>query len=91
MVKLKTAAEDVPELETVALEPAAPVVVVPTATVAAAPDGPLPPWGPAAPCGIVKLKTAAEEVPELVTVALEPAAPVVVVPAATDAAGPAGP
>jgi len=42
MVKLKVAALDVPELVTVAEDPAAPVVVEPTAIVAAAPVFPYP-------------------------------------------------
>jgi hypothetical protein len=40
MPKLKTAAEDVPTLATVAEEPGASVVVVPTAMVAASPVAP---------------------------------------------------
>ena len=49
MVKLKTAAEDVPELVTDALVPAAPVVVGPTATVAAVPVAPAGPVAPVLP------------------------------------------
>jgi hypothetical protein len=81
-VKFKTAAEVVPEFVTAALVPAAPVVVVPTATVAAVPVSPL------TPCGTVKFKTAADVVPEFETAAFVPAAPVVVVPTATVAASP---
>jgi hypothetical protein len=40
MVKSKTAAEDVPELATLADDPAAPVDVLPTEMVAALPAGP---------------------------------------------------
>ena len=40
MVKFRMAAPDVPELVTDALDPAAPVVTLPTVTVAAAPWGP---------------------------------------------------
>jgi len=47
--------------------------------------GLLPP-APVAPCGIVKLRTAALLVPEFVTFADVPAAPVVVVPIVTVAA-----
>jgi hypothetical protein len=97
MVKSKTAAPDVPELVTEADEPGAPVVVVPAAIVAAvpglpvAPVAPVLPVSPLSPRGIVKSKTAAEEVPVLVTLADDPGAPVVVVPAAMVAALPAGP
>ena len=79
MVKSNTAALKEPELVTDALEPAAPVVVVPTAIVATV---------PATPWGMAKLNTAALDVPELVTDALVPAAPVVVVPTAIVAAVP---
>ncbi|QEM69194.1 hypothetical protein FO488_14175 [Geobacter sp. FeAm09] len=62
--------------------PCAPVApVVPVAPVA--PVGPAAPVGPGAPWGIVKLRTAALPVPEFVTLAAVPAAPVVVVPTAT--------
>jgi hypothetical protein len=58
--------------------------VVPLAPVGrivlAVPAAPGVPVAPVAPLGIVKLKVAAEEVPALLTAALEPAAPVVVVP-----------
>lgn len=91
IVKSKVAADEVPELLTEAEVPAAPVVVVPTETVAAEPAGPVLPVSPLSPRGIVKSNTAAEELPEFVTDALLPAAPVVVVPAATVAALPAGP
>jgi hypothetical protein len=52
----------------------------------AGPVAPVPPAGPVAPagpCGIVKLRTAAELVPEFVTTADVPDAPVVVVPTLT--------
>jgi hypothetical protein len=94
MPKLKVAALDVPELETVAEEPADKVVVVPTAMVAAAPVAPVLPVAPVAPTsprGTVKLNTAADVVPELVTDAEVPGAPVVVVPAVTVAAAPGVP
>ena len=99
-MKLNTAAVEVPEFVTDAFVPAAPVVVVPAATVAevpadpVAPEGPEGPEGPeapVAPLGIVKLNTAAVEVPEFVTDAFVPAAPVVVVPAATVAPLPLAP
>jgi collagen type IV alpha len=93
-VKLKIAAADVPLLVTDADDPAGPVVVGPTAIVAAAPDGPvLPvgPVGPVGPAGIPKLKTAADDVPLFVTVAGLPAVSVDVVPTAIVAADPAGP
>jgi hypothetical protein len=80
MLKLNTAALDVPTFVTVAELPAAPVVVVPAAMVAAVP---FVPFVPAAPCGMVKSSTAAVEEPELLTDAEVPAAPVVVEPTAT--------
>ena len=80
IVKLNTAALLVPELVTLALVPAAHVDVVPTAIVAAAQSLPSAQSLPATHSGIVKLNTAALDVPELVTVALEPGAPVVTVP-----------
>ena len=55
------------------------------------PVSPFMPWGPATPAspfGIVKLKTAADVVPEFETDAEVPATPVVVVPTATVQAGP---
>src|SRR5690349_8468295 len=57
----------------------------------AAPAGPAGPAGPCGPCGIVKFSTAAEGVPELLTDAFVPAAPVDVVPTATVPAGPVAP
>jgi hypothetical protein len=48
-----------------------------------APVAPTGPVAPAGPCGIVKLRTAAELVPEFVTTADVPDAPVVVVPTLT--------
>ena len=74
--------------------PAGNVVTVPTAIVAldpAGPVGPVSPVSPFAPCGIPKSKTADDELPEFVTVALLPAGNVVTVPTAIDALGPAGP
>ena len=56
-----------------------------------APVAPVAPAAPVAPRGTVKFKTAAEVVPEFVTEAFVPAAPVVVVPTETLAAVPAGP
>jgi hypothetical protein len=100
MPKLKTAAEDVPALVTVAEEPGDSVVVVPAAIVAAAPGAPFVPLVPlvpfvplvpAVPCGMPKLRTAARFVPEFVTVAEEPAERVVVEPTVTVAAGPGVP
>tara|TARA_R110000868_G_scaffold272976_1_gene532184 strand:- start:807 stop:1106 length:300 start_codon:yes stop_codon:yes gene_type:complete len=89
--KSKTAAEDVPELATVAEAPGERVVVVPAAIVAAVPGLPVAPVAPVAPVrpeGMPKLKTAAEDVPALATVAEEPGASVVVVPTAIVAASP---
>ena len=106
MVKFKLAADVVPALLTLAAVPAAPVMVEPTATVAAAPaapcgpvlpagpGGPVAPGGPAdpvAPPGMVKFKMAADVVPELLTLGCVPAAPVAVLPTVTVAAEPAGP
>lgn len=51
IVKSSTAAELVPLFVTDADEPAAPVVVEPTLTVAAAPAAPADPWGPCGPAG----------------------------------------
>lgn len=53
MVKLNVAADEVPLLLTLAEEPAAPVVVVPTEMVAAVPVAPVGPVGPGAPVGPV--------------------------------------
>jgi len=97
MPKLKTAALEVPEFDTVADEPGAKVVVVPAAIVAAvpglpvAPVAPVGPVAPTAPCGIPKFRTAADDEPELLTVAELPGAKVVVVPTATEAAVPGVP
>jgi hypothetical protein len=85
MVKLKTAAEDVPEFVTIAEESAAPVVVEPTVMVAAVPVSPL------TPCGMPKSKTALVDVPTLLTVALELAARVVTDPTVMVAPGPGRP
>jgi hypothetical protein len=90
-VKLRTAADEVPELVTVAEVPAAPVVVEPTETVAAAPLLPLLPSVPAVPCGIARERVCDGAVPVIVADALEPAAPVVTVPMLRVFAGPAGP
>jgi len=91
MAKLRTAADVVPVLVTVALEPEERVVVGPTVTVAAVPFVPLVPFVPfvpSAPLGTVKFRTAAELVPELMTDADVPALPVVVGPTLTVAAVP---
>jgi hypothetical protein len=56
-VKLNTAAEVEPELLTEAVDPAAPVVVVPIAMVAAEPDGPAAPVGPIGPVGPAAIPT----------------------------------
>ena len=58
-----------------------PLPFVPAGPVA--PVAPARPVAPAGPCGIVKLRTAAELVPEFVTTADVPDAPVVVVPTLT--------
>ena len=82
--KSKTAAEDVPTFVMLAEEPAAPVVTVPTPMVAAVPAGPVAPAAPAVPAGPVgmpKFSTYAGAEPVTDTVAGEPGAPVVVVPA----------
>ena len=68
--------------------PAAPVVVVPTSTVAEVPGVPGVPVSPLTPCGIPKSNLAADVVPTLVTVASEPAARVDVLPTSTVAAAP---
>jgi hypothetical protein len=91
MVKSKTAAEEVPLLATLADDPAAPVDVLPTAMVAAAPVAPVLPVSPFRPEGMPKLKTAAEDVPALTTVAAAPGERVVVVPTAMVAALPWAP
>ena len=83
-VKLSTAAEVDPELVTEAEVPGAPVMVLPTLTVAAGPCAPV------GPCGTVKLSTALTESPVLLTEAVLPGAPVVVVPMET-VAGPVAP
>ena len=97
MVKLRTAALDVPVLVTLALVPGKPVLVVPTDTVAAspglpvAPVAPVSPLSPLSPFGIPKLNTAALDVPVLVTVGVEPDGKLVAVPAAIVAAVPVSP
>ena len=48
------------------------------------PGSPLGPVSPLSPRGMVKFSTGAEAVPELVTVAFEPGAPVVVSPTVTE-------
>jgi hypothetical protein len=70
---------------TVAGDPAARVVTVPTEIVAAVPVA------PCVPCGIPKSKIAAEELPVLLTVAGDPAASVVTVPTEIVAAEPVAP
>jgi hypothetical protein len=55
------------------------------------PSAPAGPVGPTSPLGIVNSKTAAFTVPELITVALVPGAPVVVEPTVTVAAAPSAP
>src|SRR5690625_4516229 len=57
----------------------------------ALPVWPVVPVSPFAPFGIVKSNTAADDVPEFVTLAFVPGAPVVVVPAAMVAAAPSAP
>jgi hypothetical protein len=91
MVKFSTAALAVPAFVTEAAVPAAPVVTVPMVMVAGVPAVPAKPVGPVEPLGMVKLKTAALAVPEFVTEADVPAAPVVVVPALTVAGEPIAP
>ena len=56
-----------------------------------APSAPAGPVAPVSPLGIAKSNVAALDDPELVTVALEPAAPVVTVPTAMVAAAPSLP
>ena len=86
IVKLNVAADVVPPLETVADVPAAPVVVVPTVIVAAAPLVPFVPFIlllpllPLSPRGIVKFSVAVGFVPVFVTEHDVPDAPVVTVP-----------
>ena len=91
ITKTNSAAADVPSLVTLAFDPAAPVVVLLTATVAAAPGAPAVPASPLAPAGIPKSKEAAEEVPVFTTVAFAPAASVVVEPTSMVAAVPSAP
>jgi hypothetical protein len=94
MLKLNTAADDVPTFVIVAEDPADPVVTVPTAMVAASPGTPCTPCGPVSPtgpCGMPKSKTAADDVPTLATVADAPGDRVVVVPTAIVAAEPVSP
>src|SRR6266508_2920034 len=97
IVKFSTAPDGLPALVTVAEVPGAPVVVVPTETVAADPAGPVGPVGPVVPVnpvsprGIVKFSTAADDVPPLVTLADVAGALVTVEPTATVAAVPADP
>ena len=94
MTKFNTALLSVPALVTLAFVPGAPVVVVPTWTVAAVPSAPVAPFAPVAPvvpAGMTKFNTALLSVPVLVTLAFVPGAPVVVVPTCTVAAVPATP
>src|ERR1035437_554861 len=72
IVKLKIADEDVPLFVMTALDPAAPVVIVPTAMVAAAPLEPFVPSAPLDPAGPiepVEIRQVAVVVPENVSVA----------------------
>jgi hypothetical protein len=64
------------------------VIGATTATLADAPCGPV---APTSPCGTTKLRMALDVVPEFVTEAAVPAAPVVVVPTAIEAAVPVEP
>ena len=80
MTKFNTALLSVPVLVTLAFVPGAPVVVVPTWTVAAVPSAPVAPFAPVAPAGMTKFNMALLSVPALVTLAFVPGAPVVVVP-----------
>ena len=91
IIKSKIAALDVPLLDTTALVPGAPVLVEPVFTVAASPSAPASPGTPWMPCGIIKLKSAALVVPEFVTDAFVPAAPVDVDKTSTVAASPGAP
>jgi hypothetical protein len=75
-----------PLMLAVALEPAESVVTVGVELKIGC--GPIT---PVSPRGIVKLSCAADEVPEFVTLALDPAAPVVVEATATVAAVPVSP
>lgn len=80
---LKIAADEVPTFVTTADDPAAPVVTVPTVIVAAVPLVPLVPAAPVAPVsprGIPKFKIADDDVPEFVTVTLDPGDPVETAP-----------
>ena len=100
IVKLNVAAEELPLLLTEALVPGLPVVVEPTAIVAAAPAAPVAPVlpvapvapvAPVSPLGIVNLKLAAELEPSLLTLALVPGLPVTVESTPTVAAAPVAP
>ena len=85
ILKSNVAADDDPLFAMDALLPAAPVVTVPAAMVAAVPVEPVSPFG------IVKSRVAAEDDPLFVTDTLLPAAPVVDVPTAIVAAVPVEP
>ena len=89
--KSNTAADELPLFVTAAFDPAAPVLVVPAAIVAAAPSLPAFPCDPVAPFGIPKSKIAAAVVPTLLTVASAPGESVDVVPTVAVAAAPAAP
>jgi hypothetical protein len=96
--KIVICPEVLPEFPIVAVEDnrlAIERVAVPSDVVALVtlfgPAAPVAPVAPVLPRGIVKLNTAADVVPLLVTLALVPAAPVVVVPTAIVAAVPAVP
>tara|TARA_R110000803_G_scaffold2838_1_gene9812 strand:+ start:491 stop:1492 length:1002 start_codon:yes stop_codon:yes gene_type:complete len=91
IAKSKVAALEEPLFATLAELPAAPVVVEPTAIVAADPVAPVEPVAPVAPTGIPKLKVAAEDDPLFVTVGEAPTVRPVAVPAAIVAAVPVEP
>ena len=88
MLKSNVAALDEPTFVTVADDPAAPVVTVPTAIVAAVPVAPV---APVAPTGMPKSNVAAEDDPLFVTVGAAPTDSPVAVPAAIVAAAPVDP
>ena len=87
-MKSNTAALDVQLLVTLALLPAAQVVVLPTVIVAAAQSSPSSQGSHLAHCGIVKSNIAADDVQELTTLALLHGVPVVVLHTVIVAAAP---
>ena len=83
IVKFSTASISVPLLVTKTLLPALPVVTIPTLTVAALPSLPFSPFCPSSPLspfGMIKFRIASVAVPDIITLASVPAAPVLTSP-----------